>query len=261
MSYQNVLVQREDNVGLIFVNRPQKGNALNAATMHDLIQATREMGADSSVRVVIYSGAGEKFFVAGDDIEELSAVTTVPAARDSLALLRKMLDCVSSLEKPSVMAVNGYALGAGCELALAGDIRVASDTARLGLPEINMGLIPGGYGTVRLPRLTGKGAAKLVTFTGDYISAQEALRMGFIDQVVPAAELRTASMALARRIAAKSPTALALIKKTIDEGMEMDAHRAGEYELAMALLSVGTEDNIESTAAFIEKRTPKFKGR
>lgn len=261
MVYQNVLVQRAENIGLIVVNRPHKANALNKETMLELMKATDELGVDPEIHVVIYSGAGERCFVAGDDIEELNALKTVLDAREALGLFRAVLDHVSRLNKPTIMAVNGYALGAGFELALAGDIRIAADTARLGLPEINMGVIPGGYGTIRLSRLAGKGMAKYLIFTGEHISAGEAHRMGVVEQVVPASDLMPTALALAKKIAAKSPLVLAMAKKAIDEGAECDFDRAGEYELAMALVSSSTEDRLEGTNAFLEKRKPRFKGR
>lgn len=261
MTYRNVLVQRDGCVGVILVNRPHKANALNKDTMRELVDATDELASDPAVRVVIYSGAGGKCFVAGDDIAELNALKTVKDTSEALGLFRAVLDRVSRLQKPTIMAINGYALGAGFELALAGDIRIAADTARLGLPEINMGVIPGGYGTVRLPRLAGTGMAKYLIFTGRHISADEAYRIGIVEQVVPASDLMPTALALAQEIGSKSPLVLGMAKKTIDAGTECDFERAGEYEFAMALMSSSTEDRLEGTSAFLGKRKPIFKGR
>jgi enoyl-CoA hydratase len=261
MAYQNILVQREDSIGLILVNRPDKLNALNKATMGELIAAVDELGSDQSIRVIIFSGVGEKSFVAGADIEELNALQSPLEAMGWVNLFHTLLNRIDKLEKPTIMAINGFALGGGCELAMAGDIRLAADSARFGQPEINLGLIPGGQGTQRLPRLIGRGMAKYLIFTGDHINAQEAHRLGLVEQVVPAAELLATAKALAQKLASKSPAILAIAKKAINEGMETDLQRGCEYEVVLFGVAASTEDRSEGTKAFLEKRKPVFKGR
>lgn len=261
MAYQNILVQREENIGLIQVNRPDKLNALNRETVTELIQAVDELGCDEAVRVVIFTGAGERSFVAGADIEELAAFQSPAEAIAWVALLHSLCNRVDKLEKPVIMAINGFALGGGCELAMTGDIRIAADTARFGQPEINLGLIPGGQGTQRLPRLIGRGMAKYLIFTGDHIMAPEALQLGLVEKVVPAAELMDTARSLAKKLAGKSPAILALAKKAVNEGMESDLQRGCEYELTLFGIAASTEDRTEGTRAFLEKRKPTFKGR
>lgn len=260
MAYQNILVQREENIGLIQVNRPDKLNALSKATIEELIQAVDELGCDTSVRVIIFAGT-RKSFVVGADIEELNTLKSAVEATESVGLLHTLLNRIDKLEKPTIMAINGFALGGGCELAMSGDIRIAADTARFGQPEINLGLIPGGQGTQRLPRLIGRGMAKLLIFTGDHITAAEAYRLGLVEQVVPAAELMATARALAQKLAAKSPLILAIAKKAINEGMEADLQRGCEYEKVLFGVAASTEDRVEGTTAFLQKRKPVFKGR
>ncbi|MDP2728149.1 MAG: enoyl-CoA hydratase-related protein [Dehalococcoidia bacterium] len=261
MTYQNILVQREDNIGLIQVNRPDKLNALNKATVGELIQAVDELGCDASIRVIIFTGVGERSFVAGADIEELSALKSPVEAMEWVNALHTLLNRVDKLDKPTIMAINGFALGGGCELAMSGDIRIAAETARFGQPEINLGLIPGGQGTQRLPRLIGRGMAKLLIFTGDQIMAPEALRLGLVEQVVPAAELMDTARSLARKLASKSSVTLSIAKKAINEGLESDLQRGCEYEVVLFGVAASTEDRTEGTRAFLEKRKPVFKGR
>lgn len=261
MAYQNILVQREDGVGLIQVNRPDKLNALNKATVGELIQAVDELGCDASIRVIVFTGAGEKAFVAGADIEELHALKSPVEAMEWVGQLHALLNRVDKVAKPTIMAINGFALGGGCELAMSGDIRIAADTARFGQPEINLGLIPGGQGTQRLPRLAGRGMAKFLIFTGDHITAAEAHRLGLVEQVVPAAELAATARALAQKLASKSPITLSIAKKAINEGMENDLQRGCELEAVLFGVAASTEDRTEGTGAFLEKRKPVFKGR
>lgn len=261
MAYQNILVQREENIGLILVNRPDKLNALNKATMGELIRAVDELGGDASIRAIVFSGVGERAFVAGADIEELNALKSAVEAMEWVSLFHNLLNRIDKLEKPTIMAINGFALGGGCEVAMAGDIRIAAETARFGQPEINLGLIPGGQGTQRLPRLIGRGMAKLLIFTGDHITAAEAHRLGLVEQVAPAAELMATAKALAQKLASKSPITLAIAKKAINEGMEADLQRGCEYEVVLFGVAASTEDRVEGTKAFLEKRKPVFKGR
>lgn len=261
MAYQNILVQREDNIGVIQVNRPDKLNALNKETVIELTRAVDELGCDSAVRVIVFTGVGEKSFIAGADIEELNALASPVEAIEWVELLHALLDRIDKVEKPTIMAINGFALGGGCELAMSGDIRIAAETARFGQPEINLGLIPGGQGTQRLPRLIGRGMAKMLIFTGDHIMAPEALRLGLVQQVVPAGELMNTVRALAQKLASKSPVILSLAKKAINEGMEADLQRGCEYEVTLFAVASSTEDKKEGTGAFLEKRKPVFKGQ
>jgi len=261
VGYENILLEREGAVAILTINRPQVLNALNAATLRELDCALDEVAADDGVRALVITGAGEKAFVAGADINELRAMRSgadaVRFAQRGQALLFKL----ERLEKPVIMAINGFALGGGCEMAMAGDIRIAADTARLGQPEVNLGLIPGYGGTQRLARLAGRGAAKLLAYTGDMIGAAEALRVGLVDRVVPAADLMREARALADKLAGKAPVALAMAKRSIDGGLDVDLESGCALEAACFGVSCATEDRVEGTAAFLEKRAAKFKGR
>lgn len=199
--------------------------------------------------------------MAGADIEELNALKSPVEAMEWVGLFHTLLNRVDKLEKPTVMAINGFALGGGCELAMTGDIRIAGDTARFGQPEINLGLIPGGQGTQRLPRLVGRGMAKFLIFTGDHITAAEAHRLGLVELVVPAAEVAATARALAQKLAGKSPIVLSIAKKAINEGMEADLQRGCELEMVLFGVTASTEDYAEGTSAFLEKRRPVFKGK
>ena len=260
MRYENILLEREENIGIITINRPKVLNALNEATLFELEAALDELAADKQVRAIIITGAGEKAFVAGADIGELQALPSPAAGLAKCQRGQSLLFKIENLPKPVIMAINGFALGGGCELAMAGDIRLAADTARLGQPEINLGIIPGYGGTQRLPRLVGKGMAKLLIFTGDMISAEEALRIGLVDKVVPATELMEAARGLARQLAAKAPVALALAKASINQGLEVDLERGCALEAANFAIICSTGDRLEGTSAFLEKRKPSFKG-
>lgn len=261
MSYENILLERDGGVATVTINRPQVLNALNEATVAELDRAMDELATDEAVKVVVITGAGEKAFVAGADINELRALESpqagVAKSRQGQAVFTK----IERLPKPVVMAVNGYALGGGCELALAGDIRLASDQAKLGQPEINLGIIPGYGGTQRLPRLIGKGAAKLLVLSGEMIDAAEALRLGLVDRVYPAGEFRLRVAEFARNLAGKAPVALRLAKESINDGLEADLDRGLVLEAQNFGIITSTEDRVEGTGAFLEKRKPNFKGR
>lgn len=261
MPYENILVEREENIALITINRPQVLNALNAPTIRELDAAIDELGADEGVRAIIITGAGERAFVSGADINELRAL---PGAVDAMHLSSRGQRVFSKIEnspKPVIAAINGYALGGGCELALACDIRIASDRARLGVPEINLGLIPGYGGTQRLARLLGRGMAKLLVLTGDHIDAQEALRVGLVEKVVPAAELMAQAKELALKLASKAPVAVDMGKRAVNQGSEVDLDRGQAIESSCIALCFSTEDRVEGTSAFLEKRKPLWKGR
>ncbi len=261
MPYQNILIAQDNSVSTITLNRPTVLNALNRATMAELSSAIDELVCNEEVRCIILTGAGDRAFVAGADINELRAIADATAGEAFAAWGQSILFKIENLSKPVIAAINGYALGGGCELAMARDIRIAADSAKLGQPEINLGIIPGYGGTQRLPRLVGKGRAKWLILTGDTISAQEALRIGLVDFVVPAAGLMETAKELAQRIASKAPLALAWAKRSINVGTETDLVTACAYEASQFGLVCGTEDRIEGTSAFLEKRPPRFIGR
>ncbi|MBI5017204.1 MAG: enoyl-CoA hydratase/isomerase family protein [Deltaproteobacteria bacterium] len=261
MGYENILLERDEGIAILTFNRPKALNALNAVTIRELDAALDEVAADTSIRALVLTGAGEKAFVAGADITEIRALPSPLAGVDMCRRGQAVFFKLEKLDKPVIVAINGFALGGGCELAMAGDIRIAADTARLGQPEINLGILPGYGGTQRLPRLVGKGAAKLLIYTGDMVTAAEALRIGLVDKVVPAAEVLEAAKALAKQLAGKAPLALALCKRSIELGVEIDLERACAIEAENFGVCCATEDKAEGTAAFVEKRKPIFQGR
>ena len=255
-----VLTSVADGIATLTLNRPKVRNALNAALLDALGQALHAAEADPQVRVVILTGSGEKAFAAGADIGELKAVPNsvvgAALARRGQALTRTM----ELLRTPIVAAVNGFALGGGCELAMAADIRIAADNAAFGQPEVNLGLIPGYGGTQRLSRLVGRGMAQYLCLTGEVINAQEALRIGLVQRVVPLAELLGEARRVAGLIAAKAPLAIAAAKRAIDEGIGLSITEGLAIEALHFGTIVGTNDFREGTAAFVEKRSPAFTG-
>jgi enoyl-CoA hydratase len=261
MAFENVTLERDGEIAILTVNRPKVLNALNGATVADISAAVDEVAADDEVRVLIVTGAGERAFVAGADISEISQLPSASAAVEMSRRGQEVFFKVERLGKPTIAAINGFALGGGLEIALACDIRIAAEGARLGQPEINLGVIPGYSGTQRLPRVVGRGAAKLIIYTGDMISAQEALRIGLVDKVVAAGELMGTAKALAKQLATKPAVALALAKRSIDLGMEVDLDRGSAIEAMNFGIACSTEDKKEGTAAFLEKRKPVFTGR
>lgn len=258
MSDELLLTEKQAGVALVTINRPKALNSLNEAMFQALREFFAGVEADPDVRVVILTGAGEKAFVAGGDIAMMQPLNAVQA-RQSALQAQQVLNGIEACAKPVIAAINGYALGGGCELAMACDIRMASETARLGQPEINLGIIPGWQGTQRLPRLVGKGKAKELIFSGRMVDAAEAWRIGLVDQVVPAAELLERARELAALIASKSLAALKLAKEAIDNGLEMDLRRASLYEADQFGLCFATADQKEGMGAFLEKRQPQFK--
>jgi enoyl-CoA hydratase len=261
MTYQNILVERKDHIAIITLNRPRVLNALSQATVDELDAAIDELGADEGVRAIIITGAGEKAFAAGADIKELHALQSATEAAEFIGRRHRFLFKLGKLSKPVIAALNGYALGGGCELAMACDIRIAAETARLGQPEINVGMIPGTGGTQRLLRLVGPGMAKYLILTGDQISAQEALRIGLVEKVMPPEKLMDEAKALATKLAAKPPMAIALAKQAIALGMETGLEESCAHEVALFGLVCATDDRLEGTSAFLEKRQPEFKGK
>jgi enoyl-CoA hydratase len=261
MSYENLLIERDDKIAIVTINRPKVLNALNGATVCELDEVFAELAADPDVGAVVLTGAGEKAFVAGADISEFNDLVSAREAADFALRGQAALNRIESLPRPVIAAINGFALGGGCELAMACDIRLAADTARLGQPEINLGIIPGYGGTQRLARLVGRGAAKLLCMSGDPIDAAEALRIGLVERVVPAAALLDEAKQLARRLAGKAPVALALIKQAINVGLEGSLAEGLAYEAAQFGLAFDTEDRVEGVNAFQEKRKPVWQGR
>ena len=259
--YENLLVERKGAVGIITINRPKSLNALSRATVAELAAAIEELNADDAIRAIILTGAGEKAFVAGADIGEFNSLRSAEEAAEYARAGQAVLNRIERLPKPVIAAINGYALGGGCELAMACDIRIAADTARLGQPEINLGIIPGYGGTQRLTRLVGKGMAKLLVLSGDQISAQEAQRIGLVDVVVPAAELMPKALELAGKLASKAPVALRLCKQAINEGAEGTLASGLDHEAALFGVVFDTEDRVEGVSAFLEKRKAAWKGK
>lgn len=261
MEYSNIKLEKRGRVSLLTLNRPQALNALNGRTFEELSAAVAEVDGDPEQLVLIITGEGEKAFAAGADIAEINAVKT-PGEGIELAMRgQRALSALEAMGKPTIAAINGFALGAGCELALACDIRVAADTAKLGLPEVNLGILPGCGGTQRLPRLVGKGMAKLLIYTGDMVEARQAKEIGLVEKVVPASALMDEAFTIAGRMAAKAPQSVALAKRAIEEGMECDLGRGLHIEVQSFAILCATEDRLEGTKAFMEKRKPSFTGR
>jgi len=260
MSHENLLYEVKDQVARITVNRPQVLNALNRATVEELDRAFDAARADSGVRALIITGAGEKSFVAGADINELAKQSPVEGKEYSLfgqAAFHKL----ETMGKPSIAAINGFALGGGCELALCCSIRIASKNARLGQPEVKLGLLPGYGGTQRLARLCGKGVAHELLLSGEMISAEEALRVGLVNHVVELAELIPAAEKIAQKIVANAPLAVKYAMEAVEHGMEMTQEEGLFLEATLFGLCCATEDMREGTKAFLEKRPAKFQGR
>ena len=260
MSFENLLIERDGGVAILTINRPKVLNALNTQTLDELRRAVLELKSDAGVRAVILTGSGEKSFVAGADINEL-ATQTPTTGREHAIAGQHVLDLIEHLGKPVIAAINGYALGGGCELAMACTIRIAADTAKLGQPEINLGLIPGYAGTQRLARIVGRGRALELLLTGDQITAQEAHRLGLVNRVVPAAELMAEAKKLATVLAAKAPVAIRYILEAVDKGLEMPFQQAQIFEATLFGLVASTEDMREGTTAFLEKRKADFRGK
>jgi enoyl-CoA hydratase len=260
MAFDNLLVERDGAVAVLTINRPTVLNALNSQTVDELRRAMLDLQRDATARVIIVTGAGGKSFVAGADINEL-AVLSPTAGRDHALTGQHVFDVIENLGKPVIAAINGFALGGGCELAMACTLRIAADTARLGQPEIALGLIPGYAGTQRLTRLVGTGRALEMLLTGAHVTADEALRIGLVNRVVPAAELMNEARSLAAQLAKGAPIAMRYIMSAVNKGREMPFAEGCQYEATLFGLVASTDDMREGTAAFLEKRKPEFKGR
>ena len=261
MQFEDILVEIEEPIGVITLNRPAVLNALRSGLLNELGAALAEMEQDPRVRAVVLTGAGEKAFAAGADIGELNALATAGSGTEQARRGQAITRQIERMRKPVVMAINGFALGGGCELAMAGDILIASETAKFGQPEVNLGLMPGYGGSQRTTRLVGKGMAAYLCLTGEIIDAKEALRIGLVQRVVAAAELMNEAKRIASVIASKAPLAIAACKRAINNGAHLSIDDALELEALEFGSLVNTEDIKEGTNAFLEKRKPSWKGR
>jgi enoyl-CoA hydratase len=260
MAYDNLLFEVSEKIARLTFNRPNVLNALNRKTMDELGDCLKKVRADDEIRVLILTGAGEKAFVAGADINELSQQTPVNG-REFTLYGQEIIHRLETLGKPAIAAINGFALGGGCELALACTLRIASRNAKLGQPEVKLGIIPGYGGSQRLPRLCGKGVAHEMILTGEMISAEEALRVGLVNRVVDSGELLATAEAIAKKIIANAPLAVKYALEAVEHGMEMPQEEGLYLEATLFGLCCATQDMREGTRAFLEKRPPKFQGR
>ena len=259
-TYENILFEKDNGIGLVTINRPKALNALNGPTLRELDQLCDEIAADRSIQVVIITGSGEKSFVAGADITEMQSLSAIEG-RNWGKLGQAVFNKIEGLPQPVIAAINGFALGGGCELAMACDIRIASEKAKFGQPEVGLGITPGFGGTQRLPRLVGKGRAKELLFTADTIDAAEAYRIGLVNKVLPPAELMNAAKGVAQKIMSRAPVAVQLCKAAVNEGMDVDLESGIAYEAEVFGLCFATADQKEGMAAFVEKRKVTFVGK
>ena len=260
LALANVRYEKKGSIAYVTIDRPKVLNALNTPTWTDLHTAFEDAKKDASVRGVILTGAGDKAFVAGADISELANVDAYDA-EESSRFGQGVLDLIENLGKPVIAAINGFALGGGCETAMACTIRIAVEHARFGQPEVKLGLLPGGGGTQRLPRLVGKGRALQLILTGETISAQEAYRIGLVNEVVPAADLIARAETILKQILANAPIALKFSLEAVNKGLETAQTEGLALEASYFGICAATEDKKEGTSAFLEKRAPKFQGR
>lgn len=260
MNYQNILFEIKNNTALITINRPDKLNALNGQTIDELDQAVSEIKKNQDVFVVIITGSGEKAFVAGADISELNKLGVI-SAKEFSEKGNRVFRAIETLDKPVIAAVNGFALGGGCELALASHIRFASENAKFGQPEVNLGIIPGYGGTQRLARVINSSRALELILTGDMLSAEEALKIGLVNKVFPQSELLSKSFELAEKISSKGRQAIRFALKAVKATDNMSLTEGLAYEASLFALVCGTEDFKEGTSAFLAKRKPEFKHR
>src|SRR5215475_277779 len=260
LKFENVLYEKKNGIAYVTLNRPKVLNALNNATWQNLRGAFEDARNDETVRGVILTGAGDKAFIAGADISELATVSAVQAEQSS-SFGQDVLNSIENLGKPVIAAINGFALGGGCETAMACTIRLASEHAKFGQPEVKLGLIPGGGGTQRMPRLIGKGRALQLILSGGMISAAEAYRIGLVNEVFPAAELIPRAEALLGEISGNAPIAVKYSIEAVNKGLETSQTEGLALEASFFGLCAGTEDKREGTRAFLEKRAPQFQGR
>ncbi|MCJ7605344.1 MAG: enoyl-CoA hydratase-related protein [Dehalococcoidales bacterium] len=260
MTYKTLLYEKADGIATVTLNRPEALNALNSTVYTELYDMFEAIENDEEVRVVILTGSGDKAFAAGSDVVEMQNMNTLEIQK-FVAKIRKASDRIYTLSKPTIAAINGYCLGGGCELSMCCDLRIASEKARFGQPEINLGLIPGASGTQRLPRLIGAARAKEMIFLGDMIKADVALEFGLVNKVVPVESLRDEAMAWAKKLASKSLPVLTMAKKAIDTGADTDIASGLNMEARCVALCFATEDRREGMAAFLEKREAVFKNK
>ena len=258
-NYETITVEKRDRVAVLTINRPDKLNALNSKVHSEGVAALDELRGDDSVRVVIITGAGEKSFIAGADISEFAGQT--PMTQRNLFYEKTLFNSIDNFPKPVIAMINGFCLGGGNELALACDIRVASENARFAQPEINLGIMCGGGGTQRLTRLIGEGRAMEIILTGDMIDAQTALKFGLVNHVHPAEELEAKTMELASKIAEKAPVALQLSKEAVKFASRSNLDEGLRREVDLFAICFSTEDKLEGVSAFLEKRKPNFQGK
>ncbi|MCH8033954.1 MAG: enoyl-CoA hydratase/isomerase family protein [Bacteroidetes bacterium] len=260
MSYQTLLLDVKDNIAVVTLNRPDKLNALNTQTINDLNSVFDELKENEGVYVIVLTGSGEKAFVAGADIKELNKLDII-SAKEFAEKGQQVFNKIEKFDKPIIAAVNGFALGGGCELALACHIRLASDNAKFGQPEVNLGIIPGYGGSQRLARLINTGRAMEYILTADMISADEAYRIGLVNKVYPLNELLDKSIEMAKKITGKGQQAIRLAVKAVIAVDEMSLKEGQKFEASLFALCCGTEDFKEGTSAFLEKRKPEFKNK
>jgi enoyl-CoA hydratase len=258
MAYQNLLIEKKDSLAILKINRPDKLNALNEVTLNELNSVFTEFGSDNSLKVIIITGSGEKAFVAGADIAELNKLDII-SGKKYAEKGQSLFNLIESFDKPVIAAVNGFALGGGCELALSCHIRLASENAKFGQPEVNLGIIPGYGGTQRLARLINSGRSMEYILTGDMIDAQEAFRLGLVNHVYPQSELLTRAEEMGYKIISKARHAVRLAMKAVTATKEISQSEGLNYEASLFSLCCGTEDFKEGTSAFLEKRKPVFK--
>ncbi len=259
-TFENLLYETKNSIAYVTVNRPKVLNALNMATMEELRTVFHAIKDDATVRVVILTGSGEKAFIAGADINELAKHDAVQG-KAYTHKGQSVLNLIENLGKPVIACINGFALGGGCEIAMACTMRLASDNAKLGQPEVKLGIIAGYGGTQRLPRLVGKGIAQQLVLTGEMINAQEALRIGLVNEVLPQAELIGRAEAIAQKIVANAPLAVQYAMEAVNRGMEMTLQEGLYLEATLFGVCCATEDKTEGTKAFLEKRAAQFKGK
>lgn len=260
MEFENLILEKEDYLATLYINRPKALNALNAETLYELEAAIKDVKADPNIKVLIITGAGDKSFVAGADITFMLPLSPAEG-RFFSDVGEKVMRQLELLEKPVIAAVNGFALGGGCELAMACDLRLAAENAAFAQPEVGLGVIPGFGGTQRLPRLVGEGRAKELTFTADVINAQEAFRIGLVNHVYPLDQLMDEAKKLAKKMSTKAPLAVGYAKFAINKGLQVDIDTAMSIESDMFGMCCATEDKLEGMGAFVEKRKPQFKGK
>jgi len=260
MMYKYLLLEKEDGIGILYINRPDAMNALNTGVLEEIIQAVGEISRDNEIQVLIITGAGDKSFVAGADIKEMHALTAVEG-REFGYIGQAAFRAIEKLEKPVIAAVNGFALGGGCELAMAADIRLASEKAKFGQPEVGLGITPGFGGTQRLPRLVGEGRAMELILTANTINAEEAYRIGLVNHIYPAADLLDETRKMARKIMANAPLAVKYAKSAVNKGLQTDIDTGMAIEADLFGICFSTEDQKAGMGAFLNKEKASFKAK